>query len=215
MSLIGALTLASLSEVVRAEEPAAPAAGAPAEAPKKKVKKDADYISWAKVAAASEACEQPILAYVEIKGDKAGSKIRLATVGNPIFKEFVKDNCLYYHLGIPQEEVRVPRGQPRPKNPIPTPNFAAVKASEAAAISKLTAGKGTTFPLFAVLSPGGSRVLGVVTMSADDASFTKFVDELKPIFEQGKCEFVISKKVQKVLDEEAKKRAALEKRQKK
>ena len=212
--LLGAMTLSTaFNPAFAADDPAA-AADPAAPVVKKKVKKDAEYMQWEKASAASTACDQPILAYIEMKGDKAGSKIRMKTIGNAVFKDFVKDNFIYYHYSVPQEEVRQGRGQQRQKNPVIKPDFKAVKASESAAISKLCPGASPSFPVIAVVAPGGGRVVGTVFLSPEDASFSKFVEELKPLVESAKCEFTVSKKIQKVLDDEAKKRAALEKQKK-
>lgn len=208
LAAVAAMVFAGPVCAVEADEkPAAPAA---AEAPKRKpVKKDPEYMSWEKALAVSTANEQPIVAFIELKGDKACSKVRMATVGNPAFKEFVKDNCVFYRTGVPQKASR----QRAQKDELPKPDFDAVKASEAKGITLI---KGTNqapnFPMIAVLAPGGTKMLGTVVMTADDVSFSSFVKELQSAFERGKIETVISKKVQKALDDEAKKRAALEKR---
>ena len=69
-----------------------------------------------------------------------------------------------------------------------------------------------TLPAVAVLAPGGKKVLGTILPTPEDVSFGGFIEELKPLFEKGKCEIVVSKKVQKVIDDEAKRLAAQQKR---
>ena len=58
-------------------------------------------------------------------------------------------------------------------------------------------------------------MLGWVGFDSTEPSLGAFVNELKGEFEKGKYDFTIPKTVQKFLDAETKKRAALEKRMKK
>lgn len=212
---LGACALMTVADSVRAAEtPADPGEAQTAPAPKKKVRKVPEYMSWEQACAVSEAAEQPIVAFVELKGDKRSSKIRMATVAHPIFKEFVKDNCVFYHVGVPQEKVQKGRGQANQKDAEPKPDFSAVKASESTAVTKLK-GSQSTLPVIAVVTPGGGRVIGTYAPAPEEASLAQFVAEMKTLFEGAKCELVISKKVQKVLDDEAKKLAARQKALKK
>lgn len=207
------LAVLTAGDALAAEAPAATPAPAEAPAaPKRKPKKDAEYILWEKAVAVSEGCGQPIVAFLELKGDKASSKVRMMTVGNPAFKEFVKDNCVYYHVGVPQKEERRSRGRSA-KDAVPKPDFDAVKASEKAAVTRINGDtRSPTLPAVAVLAPGGKKVLGTILPTPEDVSFGGFIEELKPLFEKGKCEVVVSKKVQKVIDDEAKRLAAQQKR---
>ena len=207
------LAVLTAGDALAAEAPAATPAPAEAPAaPKRKPKKDAEYILWEKAAAVSEGCGQPIVAFLELKGDKASSKVRMMTVGNPAFKEFVKDNCVYYHVGVPQKEERRSRGRSA-KDAVPKPDVDAVKAAEKAAVTRINGDtRSPTLPAVAVLAPGGKKVLGTILPTPEDVSFGGFIDELKPLFERGKGGGVVSKKVQKVIDDEAKRLAAQQKR---
>ncbi len=201
----------------RAEEAAAAENPAGTEQPKKKrpPRKQAEYRSWDQAAAAAEAWGQPIIAYVFVQGDKLGSRYRTATFGNPVFKELLMPNAVYYSCAIPQAKAKGRgRGNARADRDAPAkPDRAAIKESEKAAISRI-AGEKVPLPVVAVIDPGG-KVLGSFMPDAEDLSFTGFVNELKSGFEAGKHALEINRKVQKALDAEAKKRAADEKRKRK
>ena len=66
------LAVLTAGDALAAEAPAATPAPAEAPAaPKRKPKKDAEYILWEKADAVSEGCGQPIVTILELKGDKA------------------------------------------------------------------------------------------------------------------------------------------------
>ena len=54
--------------------------------------------------------------------------------------------------------------------------------------------------------------MGRILPAPEGVAVGGFIEELKPRFEKGKCEVVVSKKVQKVIDDEAKRLAAQQKR---
>ena len=212
--LVMTLTLAALCVTVplqdlSAEEAAA--GDAAAETPKKKPpRKQPEYKIWEQCVAAAEAWEQPIIAFVGLQGDKNTSKIKMATVNNPVFKELVGPNALYYSYMVPA--AKPAKGKKVDKNAPVNPDKAAVKESERLAVSQIAASD--FYPAIAVASPTG-KVLGTVTIGVDGMTFGSFVNELKTLFAKGSHELKVNSKVQKAIDAEAKKLAELEKRQKK
>lgn len=196
------------------EEPVAPAEEQSVEKPKKKPKKLDEYANWDKALETAEAWEQPVLAFVELKGDKVSSKVKSVTFGNRDFmKEFVKPNAVYYHLAVPslKEKQQDRSKEPKP----PKPDRMKVKESERPALAKLGLnGDKAVYPVIAVVSPAG-KVLGQVTVGSEGAVFGEFIASLQEAFTAGQYNAEVSKKLQKVIDTEAKKVAELEKRQRK
>lgn len=207
LSLAALCTAAPLqdlwAEEAAAEEPAA-------EAPKKKPRKAPEYKVWDQCVAAAEAWDQPIIAFVGVQGDKNTSKVKMATVGNPIFKELVGPNALYYTYMIPA--AKPAKGKKVDKNAPAKPDKSAIKDTERVAIGQLA--PNDFFPAIVVASPSG-KVLGSVTVGMDGITLGQFVDDLRSYFTQGKYELKVNSKVQKAIDAEAKKLAELAKRQKK
>lgn len=190
------------------------------ESVKKKKKgptKKPEYFRWKDAAAVAKAWEQPVLVFVDLEDSKVCSRVRAATVGDRHFKDFVKENCVYYRYKVPRVEVkrgRRNRGLVNKKDDVPKPDFEAVKESEKVTVNKILDGKKNSFPGIALVKPEG-QLIDVISFDSEEPSLSAFVDELKGAFEKGKYEFVIPKNFQKVLNAEAKKRAALEKRNKK
>lgn len=194
---------------------------AKSEAPVKKKKKGPtkkpEYFRWKDAAAVAEAWEQPVLVFIDLEDSKICSRVRAATVGNRLFKDFVRENCVYYRYKIPrveQKRGRRNRGPVKKSDDIPKPDFEAVKESEKRIVDAVLDGKKNNFPGVALFKASG-QMLGLVGFDSTEPSLEAFVNELKGEFEKGKYDFTMPKTVQKFLDAETKKRAALEKRMKK
>lgn len=217
VTVAAAISAGFVFDTIRAEE-AAPAAAAEAaepapEKPKRKPKKLPEYVNWDKALEVAEAWDQPVLAFVELKGDKVSAKAKAVTFGDREFlKEFVERNAVYYHLAVPSVKEKPDRSKtPKP----PKPDRTKVKESERSAMSKLGLNDDkAAYPVIAVVSPSG-KVLRAVSIGTEGAVFGEFVAALKEGFEAGHYPAEISKKLQKKIDVEAKKVAELEKRQKK
>lgn len=181
--------------------------------PKKRPKKLPEYANWDKALETAEAWEQPVIAFVELKGDKVSAKVKGFTFNNRDFlKEFVTPNAVYYHLAVPSVKEKQERGKEQKP---PKPDRTKVKESERPALAKLGLNAdNATYPVIAVVSPTG-KVLKQVTVGTEGAVFGEFVASVKEGFEAGHFPAEISKKLQKLIDTEAKKVAELEKRQRK
>lgn len=185
---------------------------------KKGPNKKPEYFRWKDAAAVAEAWEQPVIVFIDLEDSKVCSRVRAATVGNRHFRDFVKDNCVYYRYKVPRVEVRQRgrrnRGRVQKKDDVPKPDFEAVAESERKMVNKILDGNKNSFPRIALVKPNG-QVVCSVGVDSQEPAFDAFINELKDAFSKGKCDFTVSKNLRKVLDAEAKKRAALEKRRKK
>lgn len=222
--LLSALALTCVPLAVNAddkkddkEKPAAEEAEkAPPPKKKRRPNKKAEYFRWKEASEMAAAWEQPVVMFLELEDSKECGKVRARTVGDRMFKEFVKENCIYYRCKVPK--VEEPRGRRRRrtnKDEKPKPAYSEMKGDEKRLANIITEGKGGfAFPAIVVLKPNGDR-LGMSLFSPEEANFTSFINELREHFTAGKYEMTIPRNVQKYLDAEAKKRAALEKRKRK
>lgn len=200
-----------------AEDDAANAAKTESSVKKKKKgpSKKLEYFRWSDASKIAQAWEQPILVFVDLKDFKISSRVRSATVGHRIFKDFIKENCIYYRYTIPSVEAKGNRGNKNNKDDIPKPDFTAIKDSEKSIVDTILDGKKKfAFPGIALLKSNG-QLLGSVSCDPSNPSLGAFINDLKSLFEKGNYDFTIPKSLQKFLDAEAKKKAALEKRKKK
>lgn len=185
---------------------------------KKGPTKKPEYFRWKDAAAVAEAWEQPVVVFVDLEDCKVCSRVRAGTVGNRFFKDFVKDNCVYYRYKVPRVEVkrgRRNRGSVNKKDDLPKPDFEAVKESEKRIVDMAIEGKSASrFPKILLLKSNGQKI-GTVSYDSSEPSFEAFIGELKGLFESAKYDFAVPRNIQKLFDAEAKKRAALEKRKKK
>lgn len=209
-----------------AETPAEPAE-APAEKPKKKPKKLPSYSVWDQAAAVAEAYEQPIIAFIDVKGDKT-SPVMLRTeifnVRKDFIKEFVLPNAVYYTYTVPNFEDKKANNnnqKKRDKNEPVKPDLTKVKESERMMVTRISTGGSQQggqpkpmLPMIAVVSPGG-KILGLAHLDHEGPAYGNLVASLKDAMEQAKYPVTVGKKVQKAITVEAKKVAELEKRQRK
>ena len=195
---------------------AEPAAEKPAPA-KKKPKKAGEYTHWKQAEEVAMAWNQPIVALYGINGDKAVSKLRMATFGLPSFKEFSDANFVFYNCKIPEEVKKGHRGRPVPKAkdaPL-KPDLTQLKQEDRVALDKAIGNnRSPAFPMIAVYTPDG-KFTDCMPLTVEDASIARLMEVLRPMFEKGKWPLEVTKKFQKAMDDEAKKQAALEKRMKK
>ena len=196
-------------------------ADAKAEEPVKKKKKGPakkpEYFRWKDASEIAEAWEQPVLVFIDLEDSKECSRVRSATVGHNLFKAFVKENCVFYRYKVPcvkAKRGRGNRGSNNNKNDAPKPDFESIRESEKKIVNTVLDGKKKSFPGLALLKPGGQMV-DLISCDSDEPSLTALVGELKEVFEKGKYDFTVPRPIQKLIDVEAKKRAALEKRKKK
>lgn len=197
----------------RADE--APAAGAPAASeesqpePKKKKppRKDAEYRDWAKASAVAEAWEQPIVAYVEVSGDKQNMPVKSKTVGNPLFKkEFVPKNAIFFVATVPavkQKTVNNNNGQKREKPPV-KPDFESMNKNVRAAVQRLGADQRAQFPLIVLADPTG-RALDSSLGGYPPDTFAAWIESLKRAMETANYKVEISSKLQGEMEKEKKK----------
>ncbi len=185
---------------------------------KRRPKKAATYAHYKAAEETAKAWNQPIVAFVEIDGDKAAQHIKMKTFGVREFAEFADANFVFYHCKIPQkiEKRRGRRAPPkRDKNAPLKPDYDELKKEDSLAVSRINgSNRAPAYPLIAIISPEGS-VKYTMALVEEEASLAKFVEELKVTFDQEKWPLLIPPKFQKALDLEAKKKAALEKRAKK
>ncbi len=211
--IVAASTLAfACVETVRAEEAAAENNEPPAETekPKKKPRKEAEYKSWEKASAVAEAWEQPVVAFVGIQGDKISSRFRTMTVGHPVFKELIAKNAVYYTCLIPQVKSKNPgKGRDLPAKP----DFAKIKDSERPILSRLITDKTSLLPVIALFESNG-KLIGTLTPDPN-LSLASFIEGFKTGLESGKYPIEITRKAKKLMEADAKKRAAEEKRRRK
>lgn len=218
--LVGALAFAC-APAVADENEAGAGDTAKAQEPEKKKKKGPakkpEYFRWNDAAEVAEAWEQPVLVFVDLEDSKECGRVRSATVGHNLFKAFVKENCAFYRYKVPcvkAKRGRRNRNSGNTKNEVPKPDFESVRDSEKKIVNTVLDGKKSRFPAIALLKPGG-QLIDVISYDPDEPSLTAMVVELKDAFEKGKYDFSIPRPIQKLIDAEAKKRAALEKRKKK
>ncbi len=204
--------------VTAAENEGAETSEAPVKKKKKGPAKKPEYFRWKDAAAVAEAWEQPVVVFVDLEDCKVCSRVRAGTVGNRFFKDFVKDNCVYYRYKVPRVEVkrgRRNRGSVNKKDDLPKPDFEAVKESEKRIVDMAIEGKSASrFPKILLLKSNG-QMIGTVSYDSSEPSFESFIGELKTLFESAKYDIEMPRNIQKLFDAEAKKRAALEKRKKK
>lgn len=218
--LLSALALTCVPFAVNADDNDGakdrPAAGETQKAPppgkKRRPNKKAEYFRWKEASEMAAAWEQPVVMFLELEDMKDCSKVRARTVGDRMFKEFAKANCIYYRCKVPRaEESRGRRRRRTNKDEKPKPAYDEMKGDEKRLANIVTKGKGSfAFPAIVVLKPNGDKV-GMCHFSPEEANFISFIDELREHFTAGKYEMTIPRNVQKYLDAEAKKRAALEK----
>lgn len=200
---------AGSGDTAKAEEPVKKKKKGPAKKP--------EYFRWSDAAAIAEAWEQPVLVFIDLEGSKECGRVRSATVGHNLFKAFVKENCVFYRYKVPCVKARRGRGgrgSNNNKNDVPKPDFEAIRDSERKIVNKVLDGKKSKFPGLALVKPNGQPV-DFIAYDPDEPSLTAMVGELKDVFEKGKYDFSVPRPIQKLIDAEAKKRAALEKRRKK
>ena len=198
----------------RADE--APAADAPAaseesqpEAKKKKPpRKEAEYRDWAKASAAAEAWEQPIVAYVEVSGDRQNMPVKSKTVGNPLFKkEFVPKNAIFFAATVPavkqKNNNRNANGQKREKPPV-KPDFESMNKSLRAAVQRLGAEQRAQFPLIVLADPTG-RALDSSLGGYPPDTFAAWIESLKRAMETANYKVEVTPKLQGEMDKEKKK----------
>ena len=219
----GAIALASAPAVAAGENNAGGAQGeeaAPAgsrQPGKRRPKKGAVYQHWAQAEQMAKAWDQPVVAIIEIDGDKAASKIRMKTFGAREFAEFTDANFVFYHCKIPQKVEKTRRGRrvPVKKDAPLKPDYDQLKKEDSVIVSRIN---GTTrapaYPILAVISPEGG-VKYSMPLQESEVTLTKFYEELKSVFEENKWPLETTKKFQKALDADAKAKAALEKQRKK
>lgn len=204
--------------VTAAENEGAETSEAPVKKKKKGPAKKPEYFRWKDAAAVAEAWEQPVVVFVDLEDCKISGRVRSATVGNRFFKDFVKENCVYYRYKVPRVEVkrgRRNRGSVNKKDDVPKPDFESVKESEKRIVDMVVQGKsGFRFPGIVLLKANG-QMIGTVSYDSSEPSFESFIGELKTLFESAKYDIEMPRNIQKLFDAEAKKRAALEKRKKK
>lgn len=200
---------AASADTAKAEEPVKKKKKGPAKKP--------EYFRWNDAAAIAEAWEQPVLVFIDLEDSKECGRVRSATVGHNLFKAFVKENCVFYRYKVPCVKARRGRGNRgsnNNKNAAPKPDFESVRDSERNIVNKVLGGKKSRFPGLALVKPNG-QLVDLIAYDPDEPSLTAMVGELKEVFEKGKYDFTVPKPIQKLIDAEAKKRAALEKRKKK
>ena len=198
-----------------AEDAAAPADPTPtpeeeaAPVKKKKLpKKLPEYKSWGAAAAAAEAWEQPILALIEVAGDKSATKIKTATIASqPFQKEFIPANVIYLHSVLPA----IAKNNQSKDDPL-EPDLRAIKNDEERiSVSRLMGAAANSKPALpmVVLADYTGRVHeNCLFPMPEDAQLGKFVDAVKSAMDKGKFETKISPRLQKAIDKETK---ALEK----
>lgn len=217
VALMGALAFASLSSVA-AEADGEKKAEAPVKKKKKGPTKKPEYFRWKDAAAVAEAWEQPVIVFIDLEDSKPSSRVRAATVGHRLFKDFVKSNCVYYRYRIPRIEAKKGRGGRSQNNKkvedVPKPNYEEVKPSEMRIIDLVVDKKAAKFPGIALLKADG-QLLGSIDCDVESPSLEAFVKDLTALFKKGDYEITVPKSIQKLIDAEIKKRAALEKKKKK
>ena len=192
---------------------------AAAEPKKRPPRKEKEYKDWDKAAAVAEAWEQPILAFIETSGHSEANKLRLATIekqGVDFFKEFVKPNCVLFHVKLPAvKEKRNNNGnnnQRREKKP-PVTDLSSLKPDERALISRLVSGKagGNQTMLAIVLCDSSGGVIDGTLGSGVPETFYGWIGDVKSAMEGRKYAVEISKKLQSVMDKEKKAKEKLDK----
>ncbi len=181
----------------------------PAEAPKKKKpRKKLEYKSWAEAVEVAEAWDQPIVVFLSIEDDPLSSRFKMATVGNPVFKEhLILPNAVFYSYAVPAAKSKK-RGKAA-KNARPKPSMKSIKESEKVAVIRM-AGTGESLPFVAVVRPTG-RMIECYTPDPNDISFEGLFKSVQAGFQTGRYQLKLNSRVERVLKEEAKKRAKLEK----
>lgn len=199
--------LAALAPAVAGEDEAA----AEEEAPKKRrPRKEKEYRDWDKVLAHAEAWEQPVIVLVTLSGDKKSNLVKQALFSRAeLFKDVMQPNCLFYSVTVPKvREKRNNRGNSSGERPLPRPNWEAMRGK--AGIARQACEK-TGFPAVVLCSHTG-RIVAPVSVASSGPVLGSFVEALKGAFSLGKYEFTVTPRLQKMLDREAKKVAAEQKR---
>lgn len=202
-----------------------PAEPATPEKPKKKPKKLPVYMQWDKAMEVAEAYEQPIIAFIDLQGDKTSGKIKRDIFGKQeIMKDFVLPNAVYYTYTVKAE--KAPPGHKRDKDAAPKADMKSIKESERIAVTRIATGGDkpawgeapAVLPAVAVVAPVGGpsgKLIGLVRYDTEGAALGGMITGIKDLMEKEKYSAEIGKKVQKLIDAEAKKIAELEKRQRK
>ena len=211
-TLLFALAAVAAAVSVRADE--APAAEAPAVAEeqqpevmkKKAPRKEAEYRDWNKVSAAAEAWEQPIIAFIEVSGDKKNAPLRMKTVGVKEFvKEFVPKNALYFHATVPsvkQKQAPNPQGGKREKPPA-RPDWEAMNKNLRGPVQRLASGRGASLPAI-VLTDSTGRVIDGTLGACPPETFAGWIASLKSAMEAANFKVEITGKLQSAMDKELK-----------
>ncbi len=213
VSLLACATL-SYSFAQEADAPAEESAAETKQTKKKRPRKKPEYRLWSEASSVAEAWEQPVVAFIGIQGDKVTSRFRMMTVANPAFKEMLLDNAVCYTYMIPQVEAKKGRRGQRVKKDAPAkPDLTKIKDTERVVVATL-ASDGAILPMLAILD-SNRKELAVCSFDPEDQSLASLVDQVRSAFESGQFKLEVPRKVEKLLKEEAKKRAAEAKRRKK
>lgn len=176
--------------------------------PKKKIKKLPEYKDPEQAMQVAEALEQPVLAFIEVQGDKNCNKVRLGTVARQEFlKEFAPANVVYFHFVIPAVKEKPQGGRKPDKNAPAKPDLNALKIEVRAVISRFL-GQNPYYPVMALVEPSGRVLDAGLAPDPEDMNLGSFVSSLKNAMEMGKYPVTITPRLQKAIDKEAK---ALEK----
>lgn len=206
--LIVGLCGALAATVIAEEGGADPEATEEAAPKKKKVKKLPEYKDPELAMQVAEELEQPILAFIEVQGDKNCNKVRLGTVGRPEFiKEFVPANFVYFHFVIPAVKAKQQGGKKPDKNAPAKPDLNALKPEVKAVISRFL-GQSPYFPVITLMEYSGRVLDPALAPDPEEIQFGNFVGAIKNAMENAQYAVTITPRLQKVLDKEAK---ALEK----
>ena len=178
-------------------------------APKrKKVRKLPEYKDPELAMQVAEELEQPILAFIEVQGDKNCNKIRTGLIGRPEFlKEFVPANVVFFHFVIPAEKEKSQGGRKSAKNAPAKPDLNALKPEVKAVVSRFL-GQKPSFPVITLMEYSGRVLDAALAPDPEELQFGSFIGAVKNAMENTQYPVTISPRLQKALDREAK---ALEK----
>lgn len=186
-------------------------------ASKRPPKKEANgYTDPTKAIEVAQAWDQPIIAFIDLSGDRTSSRVRAVTFGNQDFvKNFILPNAVYFHYTVPSEKMKPQRGQKVDKNKPPKPNFDKLKPEMKAALQRFASGGARpgnmSFPVIAVLKPNGQPV-GTILVSPEDFNLVELADDFKQTIEGAQLKWNVTPKMESMLNKERKRLKALEKR---